>query len=95
MSFELIAQEKTKTTVANTDVIVDQVLSKTGLLHISVGTTTASDLRITLDGTNYQTIQDSSADIMTTFTIAVAKGNIFNFQTVAIEVLDITVILES
>ena len=95
MTFELIDKQRTKTTVANTDVMVDHIMTKDGLLHISVGTTDAADLRITLDGTNYQTIIDTGADIMTTLIIAVEKGAVFNYQTVAIEILDITIILES
>ena len=95
MTFELVAKAKTLTTVANTDIFTDIAIKKAGLLHISIGATTAADLRITLDGTNYQTIQDVAADIHTTITIAVSPGDTLNFQTVAIEVLDLTVLIET
>jgi len=82
------------TTTANTDIITDYTIQNDGILHILVETTTAADVRITLNTTNFTTLVDTAADIWTKLDIPVIAGDVFNIQTVDIEAISFRIVLE-
>lgn len=91
---EKVVSENEITTVANTDIITDYTVKTDGVLHIAVVTADAGDVRITLDGTNYSTVLDTPVDVWTVINIPVTGQDVFNIQTVDIEVASIRVLLE-
>ena len=93
--YQSIANVDAFTTTANTDIITDVTIDNDGILRIGVETTTASDVRITLNTTNFTTLGDLAADIWTFFDVPVEAGDVFNIQTVAIEDISIRAVLIS
>lgn len=91
-NFRLITAQNNLTTVANTDIISDYDVPNNGVIRIGLETTTAADVRITLDGTNYTTLTDSAAEIWEFFEIPVSGDDTFNIQTVAIEIISLRVL---
>ncbi len=84
------------TTVANTDIVTDITIADDGILRIFFAGLTSSDFRITLDGgTTFNSLDKTTGDTtIVVFEIPVKGGDVFNMQTVAIEVVNIRVILQ-
>jgi len=83
------------TTTANTDIITDYTFDKDGILRLAIETTTTADVRIALNQTNFTTLIDTAAEIWQFFEIPVTEGDIFNIQTVDIEVISIRAVFIS
>ena len=95
--YQDIATKDAFTTVANTDIFTDVVITDDGILRIGVALLTDGDVRITLDGGTTFNSLTKAAGITTYnfFEVPVKGGDVFNMQTVAIEVANIRVILDS
>ncbi len=83
------------TTEANTDIMTDITIEHDGILHIMVETTTAADVRMTLNTTNFTTLVDTAADIWTHVNVPCSAGDVLNIQTVDIEAISVRVVLVS
>ncbi len=81
------------TTSTNTDLMVDYKVRQDGIIRLGVETVEVSNVRITLDGTTYTTLIDTAADIWQFLEIPVVQGDLFNIQTVDIEVISLRIIL--
>ncbi len=81
------------TTSTNTDLMADYVVRQDGIIRLGVETVEVSNVRITLDGTTYTTLIDTAADIWQFLEIPVVQGDLFNIQTVDIEVISLRIIL--
>ena len=92
--YEDVATIDAFTTSANTDIIADYTIQNDGILHIGVETVDTSDVRITLNTTNFTTLIDTAADIWQFLEIPVRAGDVFNIQTVGIEVISFRIIME-
>ena len=92
--YQQVTAQNEITTVANTDIITDYDILEDGILTISYVSADTADLRVTLDGTNYSTIHEANVDVWATVNIAVRSGDVFNIQTVGIEVISLRIIFD-
>ena len=81
------------TTEANTDITTDITIAHDGILKFAIETTTAADVRMTLNTTNFTTLIDTAADIWTFVEVPCTAGDVLNIQTVDIEAISITCVL--
>ena len=81
------------TTSTNTDLMADYRVRQDGIIRLGVETVEVSNVRITLDGTTYTTLIDTAADIWQFLEIPVTQGDLFNIQTVDIEIISLRIIL--
>ena len=81
------------TTSTNTDLMADYVVRQDGIIRLGVETVEVSNVRITLDGTTYTTLIDTAPDIWQFLEIPVVQGDLFNIQTVDIEIISLRIIL--
>jgi len=93
--YRAIESKDNFTTTANTDIISDFTADTDGIIRLGIETTTTADVRITLNQSNFTTLVDSAAEIWAFFDIPIHAGDIFNIQTVDIEIISIRAVFIS